>query len=284
MATMSPKQCVSLLFILLTSGAESARILGVFTVASVSHQIVFQPIWKELSLRGHQVTVLTPNPLNDPSLTNLTEIDLSFQYKIMENLRHEMAHGMDHWTILRHMLAAFLHFIGFAYENDVVKQFVKAKNGSYDVVLAEAMDPTTYAFAAKFKCPLIGIASLNAMKPTHAALGTPLHPVFHGDFSTPYNGDKKLNLFEKIDAVLFDLYQNYVFHYKLYPWINELVKKQFGPNIPRIQDLEKNMSLLLLNTNPILHGSKPYGPNVIEFGGSGIHLKPKKPLPAVRKF
>lgn len=45
---------------------ESARILCAFQMAAVSHHQVFQPIWKELSLRGHQVVVVTPYPLKEP--------------------------------------------------------------------------------------------------------------------------------------------------------------------------------------------------------------------------
>uniref|UniRef100_A0A6P7F682 UDP-glucuronosyltransferase 3A1-like n=1 Tax=Diabrotica virgifera virgifera TaxID=50390 RepID=A0A6P7F682_DIAVI len=74
-----------LLFLLLDSFSfiQCVKILGIFPTPSYSHQIVFQPIWKELSLRGHNVTVVTPHPLNDSSLTNLTEIDVSFVYDIV---------------------------------------------------------------------------------------------------------------------------------------------------------------------------------------------------------
>ncbi|KAF5306116.1 hypothetical protein FQA39_LY09094 [Lamprigera yunnana] len=47
-----------------------------------SHQIAFRSIWMELLLRGHQITLITTDPINDPKLINLTEIDLSYSYKI----------------------------------------------------------------------------------------------------------------------------------------------------------------------------------------------------------
>jgi glucuronosyltransferase len=43
--------------------ADSARILGIFPTPSFSHQIVFQTIMKALVARGHQVTVISTDPL-----------------------------------------------------------------------------------------------------------------------------------------------------------------------------------------------------------------------------
>lgn len=57
-------------FLSFINNVGSARILCVFQMAAVSHHQVFQPIWKELSLRGHQVVVVTPYPLKDPGNLN----------------------------------------------------------------------------------------------------------------------------------------------------------------------------------------------------------------------
>jgi hypothetical protein len=42
---------------------EAARILGIFPTPSISHQLPFQAIMKALAARGHQITVISPNPL-----------------------------------------------------------------------------------------------------------------------------------------------------------------------------------------------------------------------------
>lgn len=152
-------QTLSLFLILLVYNVDSAKILGVSTIASVSHQIVFQPIWRELSLRGHEVTVLSTNPLNDPSLANLTEIDLSFMYKVTESFKGDLSKGMDHWKLIERFGTTFTKIRAKIFSSEAVQDLIKDDSKSYDVVIAEMMDPTTYAFAAKFKCPIIGIAS-----------------------------------------------------------------------------------------------------------------------------
>ncbi|GLH16134.1 Protein of unknown function [Gryllus bimaculatus] len=46
-----------------TPGARAARILALFPTPSISHQLPFQVVMKELAARGHQVTVISTDPL-----------------------------------------------------------------------------------------------------------------------------------------------------------------------------------------------------------------------------
>lgn len=279
---MNSTHCAVFILVVLISNVNSAKILGLFTIPSVSHQLVFQPIWKELSLRGHEVTVLTTNPLNDPSLTNLTEIDISFMYQKMEGMKEMMSQGIDHWALIQNGANMMLDLVRDSLGNEKVQNLIKDNTSVYDVVIIEAIDFTNYAFAAKYKCPVIAIASLSVMSVTHEAAGNPGHPTLQPDFLTPYYGGE-MTFFEKVDAVLFELYQKlYFYDYVYYPALNSVIKEYFGDEIPDIQTVEKNISMLFLNTNPVIHGVRPYGANVIEFGG-GIHMKPPKPLPNVRK-
>jgi glucuronosyltransferase len=42
---------------------RGARILGIFPTPSISHQLPFQTIMKALAARGHEITVISPDPL-----------------------------------------------------------------------------------------------------------------------------------------------------------------------------------------------------------------------------
>lgn len=76
----------------------------------------------------------------------------------------------------------------------------------------------------------------------------------------------------------------------LYFWANtyvnveqEIVKKHLGNDMPDIIDIARNMSILLVNDNPIYGYVKPEQPNVVFF--SGIHInKTPPPLPKVGKL
>jgi len=56
--------CFLLVFMLCAEfRGHGARILGIFPSASPSHHIVYQVIMKALAARGHQITVISTDPL-----------------------------------------------------------------------------------------------------------------------------------------------------------------------------------------------------------------------------
>lgn len=57
---MKLNQFIHVLVVVL-GAAECANILMIFPTPSISHQIVFQALVKDLAARGHHLTVLTPN-------------------------------------------------------------------------------------------------------------------------------------------------------------------------------------------------------------------------------
>lgn len=76
----------------------------------------------------------------------------------------------------------------------------------------------------------------------------------------------------------------------IYSWFNDFVieqqkiaEKYFGNNIPYIIDIAKNMSLVLVNQEPLIAYARPEIPNVIYF--SGLHIAKTLPsLPKVKHF
>lgn len=270
-----PLTCITLLTVL--CAARSARILGVFPTPSVSHQIVYQPIWKELSLKGHQVTVLTPSPLHDPQLTNLTEIDLSFTYgKDID--ASQIIGRITHWDMLNFIIPAHDNLYGNILSYPDVESMLNNPNVYFDLVIAEFFQPTVSAFAHKYGCPLIGVTSMGVMATTHEAVGNPAHPILHPDFLLPL--DQDMTFFEKIEAVMYTLRVRYDYYTINLPHFDKFARRFFGDDMPYLGDLERNISLLFLNTNRIIHGARPHVPGVVELGG--MHIKPQKPLPEVR--
>lgn len=138
---------VSFILSVLCGTVVPANILGFFGVPSISHQQVYQVIWKELSLRGHNVTVVTPNPLNDPSLTNLTEIDVSYSYEAFRNYSTEkFSRSINHWDAfdIIEALTAIVNDVQFSHP-EVIK-LLEDKTRQFDVLLAEPFTLIPSAF------------------------------------------------------------------------------------------------------------------------------------------
>ncbi|KAF5280449.1 hypothetical protein FQR65_LT03258 [Abscondita terminalis] len=256
---------------------NSVNILGVFLFPSISHQVVFQPIWKELSLRGHKLTVLTPNPLKDSLLTNLTEIDLSFAYDIVKKTRMQDSINKDcaMTDIIRNVHKLLSSLVEAELKYDLVQALLRDESQKFDLVIVEYLHPTFTALSAKYKCPLIGISSLNTFITGHDALGNPSHPVLNPDLLLPFS--RASTFYDRLYSVFFSIWIRYEYYYNLLPEQDKVARKYISNNIPYLGDIEKNMSLLFLNVNPILHGIRPNVPAVIELGK--IHLQNPKPLP-----
>ncbi|XP_025835254.1 uncharacterized protein LOC108743701 [Agrilus planipennis] len=222
-----------LCFLIIVNVASGANIFAIFSTPSISHQVVFQPIWRELSLRGHKVTVVTPNPLNDPSLANLTEIDVNHSYSsysvqyLIDNSNllpdHQMSLSVDHFVkpIIESQLnysnliqilkdnnshfdlvisEMFYYFIKPIFESQLnypdVMKILKDNNSHFDLVISEMFCAPAYGFAYKFNAPWVGMLSLPDMSTASMAVGNPLHPVLNPDSMLGYG--RRLSFWERL--------------------------------------------------------------------------------------
>lgn len=270
------KQVLISLFLLFLCSVQCARILGIFQIPSISHQVVFQAIWKELSLRGHNVTVITTDPLSDQSLTNLTEIDVGPPlYARIENISSVLATKPNHWLLNAIFFLRSDKHAEIVFGNSQVSALINDSSQKFDVVLSEYATPLGSMFAAKYKCPLVAISSTLLFSPVLRSLGVPTHPVLYHDMMTPY-GD---HFFDRVKSLLYSIFSQLLHSFVVIPKFDSIMKENLGADLPYFGDIEKNASVVLLTTNPIMHGPRPFGPNIIPI--SKLHIKPPKPLPKV---
>lgn len=269
---------ITITLLSLAPHTNPAKILCYFSFPSISHQIVYQPIWKELSLRGHEVLVLTPDPLNDPNLTNLTEINLSYTYPIVTDFN--MPDTLYKDSGVTRVAAGFLKLCEklaqTQLQNPQVKELLLQKNNnSFDVILVECFHPLAYVFAAKFKAPVIGVSSMDAFFNAHFAVGNPIHPALQPDLFFPaYRG-----FYERLANAYYTLWFRYHYNFHVLPNADRFARELIGEEIPYLGDVESDVSMLFLNVNPILHTIRPNVPAVVQLGR--MHIKEAKPLPWV---
>ncbi|KAK5649356.1 hypothetical protein RI129_000385 [Pyrocoelia pectoralis] len=219
-----------------------ANILGVIPVPSHSHQVVFWPLWKELSQRGHKVTVITSDPMNNPSLENLTEVDLRSAYQFM-NLNFFQLQEEPAWKGLFTFGEFFSNLLEHIISNDKVQQLIRDKTTHFDVVMVEAFHTSALAFASRFNCPLILLSSLDGTSYAYGEIGNPAHPILHPDYALPFYND--LTFTQRIESAWSTLRIKFLQKYFYLPSQQKLVEKYFGPDYPPIEDIFKNYSMFL---------------------------------------
>lgn len=139
------------------TGCNAAKILGITWYPATSHQMMFHPIFRELSLKGHQVTVITPVPFRNRSLTNLTEIDVSFLFEVhrKSNFTWKLSAGSWIWDLVIYTKLIVQELFETMLESNEVQALIKS-NENFDVVIGEAHSPLIYAFGQRFSAPVIG--------------------------------------------------------------------------------------------------------------------------------
>ncbi|KAK5639920.1 hypothetical protein RI129_010731 [Pyrocoelia pectoralis] len=264
-------------FFAMTHNGNTARILCIAPVPSYSHQIVYQPLWRELSLRGHQVTTLTTDPIKDPKLINLTEIDLHFSYETWNKgiMGSILNYGQNVIGLFFNIMQQLFDVYDEQLRHPSFQALIHGDD-QFDAVIVEAGMPPMLAFAVKYKCPLINILSVDAGAGIHQIMGNPTHPALYPEIY--YAFDEQLTFFQRLGSFL-SIYLGIVIGIQPYIVTNNMVQKYFGSNYPPLYEIMYNISMLFLNTDPVLHRIRPSVPTVVQIGG-GLHIKAPTPLPS----
>nr|WMP40235.1 UDP-glucuronosyltransferase UGT33AX2 [Tuta absoluta] len=258
--------------------AHAARILAVFPVPSISHQVVFRPLVQELAKRGHEVVVITTDPAfpKGQAPTNLTEIDVhDMSYSTWtEFVAKSTGKSNDQYDQIKTALDLFTIIVEKQIQNAEVQKILKDKSKTFDLLLLEACVRQALGFSYVYKVPVIQVSSLGPVFDNYKSVGGPTHPLLYPNILNQrlYN----LTIWEKLWVV----YYYYQVEYLYYDHENEenaMLKRNFGPDTPTVTELSENIDMLFLNVHPIWEGNFPVPPSVIYMGG--IHQKPSKDIP-----
>lgn len=276
---------LTLIFAFLQSrlfASECARILAVSPLPAYSHQAVYMPIWRELSLRGHSVTLITADPIKDPSLINLTEIDVhDATYNVWASsgiifLMKE--HQKNPAAIAEKYLEVYVDLVDSIMNQKGVKKLLNS-DASFDLVITEPVIFIGLGFVERYNTKLILLTSMEAPTHVHTPLGNPFHPVLYPERVLAITPDSY------IKRVLITTLSIYYFWYSSYfhNLNTVLIRKYFGDDVAHVEEVLDRTNMLFANVNPIFQGVRPLTPSTIYFG-RGSHLQPEKPLPIVSRI
>lgn len=278
---------IVLLTATLAENSDEARILASVPTCSYSHQIVFRPLWKALARNGHEIVLLTADPMEE-EVENIRQIDLSVGYDVME--RHgynKIISNSDEMDLsFFTKMSTIIHDISM--EQLLLpdmQRLIHNKSEKFDLLMLEIAFNPHIAFAEKFGIPIIGLYSMDVLNYIHNNMGNDVHPVLHAELANFAGWTQPLSFTQRIFAVLFNILMNSYGEFFVNPMMNKIIQEVFGKNSRPIEELIKETDMLFLNVNPALHPIRAVTPNTIMFGG-GTHLDTvAKPLPeGIKKF
>lgn len=264
--------------------SQAARILTVVPFSSYSHQIAFWPIWKELSLRGHQVTLITTDPIKDPTLTNLTQISISFIYKSLEEINYSkrlIEYQSDPIRLMKLFMEVSESTTRGILTHEGVSKLMQNPEVTFDLVMTEYLNPVFFALPKKFNSPFIGMLSLDGSWIAHDCVGNPTHPVLYPETMTPYTTN--LTFLQRVSSTVISVIMRLMAEISIRE-MDCLVEDLFGRGYPSVKELACNVDMIFVNANPVLNFVRPTVPAMVQIGG-GTHLGKAKPLPEeLKKF
>lgn len=187
------------------------------------------------------------------------------------------------WNLLPAIWNFGMTFTNLTLNHPRFQEFLQS-DAKFDVVVVEIfLSEALLALGHHFNAPVIGVSTFGASKWTTDLVGT---PVISSYVPNPFTGlSDRMTFGERVRNLFFCYFEDVAIPILYTPKQQELLDKYFpGENVPTIDELKRNVSLVLLNTHVTLGSPRPYAPNMIEVGGMHIERE-VKPLPEnLQKF
>lgn len=271
--------CLSVLVLLqVPEDALCARFLVILPTHVKSHFIMLEPYLKVLVARGHELVVVSHFPqkepivhytdivLEDPLMTSSSQTGISVEQ--VQSIKNPIL------SVLR--LATYgANTCETVLSHPSVKKLVRSDE-KFDVVVNEVFHTDCFLpFAYKFKAVSIGVSTSVLMPWANDRMGNPDNPSYIPNLFTSYSD--QMNFIERIQNALTLVLYRMIYHFFSDSPSQQLVRENFGQDIPDLAELAVNTSLLLVNSHFSLNAPRPLVSSVVEIGG--LHIPKPKPLP-----
>lgn len=280
---MKPTFAVTLLLPLLASlsgCATGARILAFFPIGGSSHYSIAEALLKELAARGHQVTSITSLPQKTP-LPNFRDVDISgtrgpsanslpFEY-----VRARLQSTRKNFHTIANVSRMYCEI---AFAQPRVRELLSGAH-RFDLVMTEIFGADCgVGFAWKFGAPLVSVLATLRTTWSLARVGNPSNPAYMHMTHSPYPA--RMSFYQRLVNTYWQLYY-YVCYFNLNNGdaTDSLSRRFFGPDVPPVNRIVYNTSLVLANNHFTIGSAYPMVPNYVEI--AGIHVKKPKRLPEV---
>ncbi|XP_017877635.1 UDP-glucuronosyltransferase 2B1-like isoform X2 [Ceratina calcarata] len=260
-----------LLLAISVQAIDASRILCVFPYSGRSHYQMFEVICRGLAERGHRIDMIGHFPTKN-SIANYTDIiDLSKDAKsVVNSLTVDFAKHIGLW-VTYYQSTKFGSALCDLMGTEDMQKFIKnpPNDPPYDLVITEYFGSPCYlGFGTLLNAPVVVGISFMHMPYVDDFMANPFS---YASFSNLYT-DKPV--IETFTDRLWNFIVNYWEMQKFYSYTsnqNEIMKKYLGlSDIPDVRELEKTVSLALVNSHYSYHGIKPITPAVVEVGG--LHI------------
>ncbi|XP_022181877.1 UDP-glucuronosyltransferase 2C1-like isoform X2 [Myzus persicae] len=254
---------------------KASNILVFMPIPFRSHFHGFQPLFEELSHRGHNVTVVSSFPQNR-QIANYTDIG-PFVSKEHERNAMDMM-GKNFLTSTLTVWKLGVTFTKVLKHKSMV-DFLQTNSDSFDLVMIESCcQEYTVVLGHKFSAPIIKLQPTMLWSSISKWIHVP--STFSYIPNTFLETTSDMSFTQRLKNTITGVLQLYVENYLYLPKMKEVMDTHFTykgwESRPSLEDMLNNVSLTLVNSHYAVGVSRPYLPGVIDVGG--MHIKESKSL------
>ncbi|XP_046427724.1 UDP-glucosyltransferase 2-like isoform X1 [Neodiprion fabricii] len=247
---------------------DGARILGIFPYQGKSHNVMFEPLMIGLAKAGHTVDLVSHFPLKKP-VPGLNHISLKGSLHFyVNNVTASSARGYNG-------IYGMVHSVSVKSALDLCNlmrlpqlQNIINTDTKYDIMVTQVFGSNCYlAVAHKLKIPVVGVVTSVIYPWSYGPFFGDANPSFIPSQLGTFTNE--MSFVERVQNTIEHYYAKFLFHYYDRTVSDPLAKKYFD-DLPLLNDLYNNMSLLLVNSHLSIHGVRPRNPAIVEVGG--LHI------------
>lgn len=301
---------ISSLFIAITllipSSCDCARILSVSFFSSKSHNIVFQPLLERLVQRGHHLTIISPEEYSISNSRQNYNINGNNNNNnsvlVSGNVRQIIGKKMEYFAPINFIqsrldsnyLAEPLFFDtiitpicqSYLQMSDIKQLLEDHQNGKqqFDLIIASAMmNECSLGYISQFNnTPFILTIPFSPLAEIAGKFGAPSPtsfvpcPIFSSSLT------HSMTLFQRVQNMILSSLVPLGFQWYLYPKVESVYRNILGFQVPSVDEIQRQASLLLMNSHFSINYPRPFLEGMVEVGG--LHCRNGRELPKVGKI
>ncbi|KAK9892171.1 hypothetical protein WA026_018373 [Henosepilachna vigintioctopunctata] len=229
---------------------------------------------QNLSQFGTRSGCHTTDPIGDSTLTNLTEINVSVGYEIFKkyDFSHMGKSYRDTFSLLKIFLDSFLLALELEICTPEFQDLLQKPSDYFDLIIVESVQPAAFGIQHKFKAPMVAMSTLDTLSNFHNIFGNSIHPVLYPEILSDIPKDiSHWTLYDRVESLYTTIGIWMMQKFIIQPSADKIARKHFGHDMPYIEEMMKNSSLLLLNISPAFSIRRPVAPNTVLY--HNVHIE-----------
>ncbi|XP_046672880.1 UDP-glycosyltransferase UGT5-like [Homalodisca vitripennis] len=261
------------IIMVITIGTSTgAKILVMMPNPAPSFTRSFQPLFRELAERGHEVTSYTVFPLPPPIPASYKEVLVENVFISSPRLGNYLKDIKDYSNSSLTNYALFLWELGLMLSEEVLKtpaiQELIKSDESYDLIIDNSIiyfEPIA-GFRHKFNCPSINLFPNSPNQIFSEITGNPLPYAYIPYHNLPYNSN--MSFWQRATNTYIGLLTDLGNRLYYLPRQDVIMRNYFNNlNMPHITSLLASAHVSLLDTHLLLDYPRPYLTGTVLVGG-----------------